>query len=734
MIIFALLERDSHMTYVIFGAVVAGMTWIVARWGSRGAHYSAGEATYIIQPRGMLANRRTRMPVGLWIWEPERDHHWWSSDLYKMIGADFAEDAGIAMLLERVHKSDQTALIETLFRAQHEDGQGRCELRFHVKDQVRRLALEFSERPATKEHGRRVIGSMQDVTDQLTAVQVERVRAAREQRFEAALLKAMRSDEVLHALPDQAAKLLCSMLTRLLECRAASYWLFEKESEELLRMGHQPEDPRLASATRWKRSQVKERAEIFTSGTEENSLTMERVGPGLYAQTTTCLLVPSLASGEPIGTLRLERGPDAQWTDEEMRFAEEVSNLMAQVVMVAKNRQLEAQLRQSQKMESIGQLAGSIAHDFNNMLTSILGYSELLTKEIPSDSPWQSDLREILHSGERAKSLTKQLLTFSRLQPMDQVIVELDLVLTNLEKMLYLVLDDGVDLCIELSADPSFVHVDVALMELVILNLVLNARDSMPQGGTVFVRTSLAQPSTSSEDSKEVVLTVRDTGHGIPPDLIERVFEPFFTTKSRDKGTGLGLSTAYGIVKQSHGDLRLVSSSDQGTVFEIRLPLHTPDSQENQETTSTIDYNPRSADAVLIVEDDISVLRLATRTLREAGYQVLEASNGEQALEASQGFGGEISLLLSDVVMPGISGGEVADAISVNRPDIEVIFMSGFNEDARVRGAVAAHDARYLAKPFTQAELVALTCRALGERRARIGDETGRPSGNMHRK
>lgn len=701
---------------ILLGAGIAGLAWWLGRRSGRKAEPPQPEEQFSIDPPGDVGDPRGNAPVGFWIWEPESDQHWWSSDLYRMVGVPMETDAGITVLTEAVHPRDESALLETLRRAQHEDGRGRCEVRFMVRDRQRRLALEFSERPATDGHARRIVGSMQDVTDEVTAVQVERVRAAREQRFEAALLRAMRAEEVLHSDPPAAARLLCAMTSRLLECLAVSFWLRDRDSGVLTLVASEPEDPHNLVHWNWTCVRPKERSEIMVADPKHNSMLSVRVGPGLQRGTGTCLLVPSRASGEQIGTLRLERTGNGDWADDEIRFAEEISNLMAQVVMVAKNRQLELQLRQSQKMESIGQLAGAVAHDFNNLLTTILGYSELISESLEQDSPYQDDVREIMRSGERAKSLTKHLLAFSRLQPMDQVAVELNEVLTGLKKMVSLVLDERVQLDMDLQASPSTVRVDLALCEQVILNLALNARDSMPTGGTLTIRSYLSQPQLGSPDRAEVVVAVSDTGHGIPAEVRDRIFEPFFTTKPKEKGTGLGLSTAYGIIKQSQGELRLQSTSRQGSCFEIRLPLHLgPVETRKQEPAPN--HAPRiEGETILVVEDIPSVLKLTARSLREAGYHVLEAESGLKALEVCAGHSGTIELLLSDVHMPVLSGGETADRLLTKRPDLGVVFMSGFNDDERVRDAVESHNALYLAKPFTPDQLVELISYALAQR------------------
>lgn len=413
----------------------------------------------------------------------------------------------------------------------------------------------------------------------------------------------------------------------------------------------------------------------------------------------------------------MERTNGVEWSEDETRFAGELAKLLAQVTVVAENRRLEEQLRQSQKMESVGQLAGAIAHDFNNMLTSILGYSELLAGELPADSPLQADVKEIMNSGERAKRLTRQLLAFSRLQPMDLVTVELNGFVANLETMLRMMLDERIELHQDLQASTSRVHVDLALIEQVVLNLVLNSRDAMPNGGNIWLRTHLLRPALGDSGESLVVLSIFDDGHGIPKEAQDRIFEPFFSTKDKHRGSGLGLSTAYGIIKQSGGELALASTSESGTTFEIRLPLHTGRVNTEPAIPNSSTGGAIQGETILVVEDEPSVLGLAIRALTEAGYDVLEARCGDEALEVSAAYDGPIHLLLSDVVMPGLSGGETADRLLASRPELVIVFMSGFNDDPQVREAIDKHHADYLRKPFTPSELSAHISRALGRAR-----------------
>lgn len=655
--------------------------------------------------------------VGLWVWEPERDRHWWSNDLYVLIDVPSSAPAGLDVLLQAVHPDDKSALLETLERVRGDHGQGHCEVRFLVAGEQIRVGLEFAERPGSSDSERSIVGSLHDVTDQFTAVQVERQRAEREQRFEAAMLKAVRLEEVLLADTARAAQRLCATAMRMLDCQAVSFWSMNASKSALERIATTPESPDPAPLWTWKSLELKAQPHSLVCDDPWDPAALDQVGPALCNGTTSCLLVPSNASGKQIGTLRLERANSIEWSADDIRFASELTKLLAQVTVAAENRRLGEQLRQSQKMESVGQLAGSIAHDFNNMLTSILGYSELLTGELPEDSPLQADVQEIINSGERAKHLTRQLLAFSRLRPMDQATIELNGFVANQEQMLRMMLDERIELHQDLQASTSLVHVDVSLIEQVVLNLVLNSRDSIPNGGNIWLRTRLQQPALGDAEGSLVVLSISDDGHGIPEDAQDRIFEPFFSTKEKHKGSGLGLSTAYGIIEQSGGELALASTSERGTTFEIRLPLHTGRLSRSPVILNNSTGGAIRGETILVVEDEASVLGLAVRALTEAGYDVLKANCGDEALEVSAAYDGPIHLLLSDVVMPGLSGGQTADRLLATRPELVIVFMSGFNDDPQVREAIDKHHAEYLRKPFTPSELSAHISRALGRAR-----------------
>jgi PAS domain S-box-containing protein len=369
-------------------------------------------------------------------------------------------------------------------------------------------------------------------------------------------------------------------------------------------------------------------------------------------------------------------------------------------------RETEAQLRQSQKLEGIGQLAGGIAHDFNNLLTVINGFSALAMKGLSADDPLRDNLEEIKKAGDRAASLTRQLLAFSRKQVLQPEILNLDSVVAEMEKMLRRVIGETIDLRAVLEPKLGNVKADPGQIEQIILNLVVNARDSMPAGGKVTIETDnvyldeeYANNHVGVRPGDYVMLAVSDTGTGMDEKTQTRIFEPFFTTKELGKGTGLGLSTIYGIVKQSGGNIWVYSEVGRGTTFKIYLPRVNENAQEYRRSSET-EEAPNGTETILLVEDEEMVRRLARQILATQGYQVLEATNGEAALEMCERHQGPIDLLLTDVIMPEISGPELAERLHKLRPELPVLFMSGYTDDAIVHHGVLEEGANFIQKPF----------------------------------
>lgn len=373
---------------------------------------------------------------------------------------------------------------------------------------------------------------------------------------------------------------------------------------------------------------------------------------------------------------------------------------------------LEEQLRQSQKMEAIGRLAGGIAHDFNNLLTPIGGYTKLAMAELSPNHPMYSDLQEIQKAAERAATLTHQLATFSRRQTLNPQVVNLNSILLNLDKMLRRLIGEHIELVTLPAADLGSVKVDPSQFEQVLVNLAVNARDAMPDRGKLILETSNvtlgqydALRHTRLVPGDYVQLTVSDTGIGMTKEVKAHLFEPFFTTKEKGKGTGLGLSTCYGIVQQSSGYIWAYSEPGQGTTFKIYLPRveETPIVQPRREKERSL---PHGNETVLLVEDEPLVRRFAYRVLREQGYTVLEAANGDDALRVVQEFTGEeIHLLFTDVVMPQMGGKELADQLKLLRPNIKVLFTSGYTDNAIVHHGVLNPGFSFLEKPFSPTDL-----------------------------
>ncbi len=386
-------------------------------------------------------------------------------------------------------------------------------------------------------------------------------------------------------------------------------------------------------------------------------------------------------------------------------------------------KQLEEQLRQSQKMEAIGQLAGGVAHDFNNLLAVIQGNAELALMASRLDEKTREFLTEITKATDRAATLTRQLLAFGRKQALRLEPINLNDVIGNLSKMLHRVIGEDIRLQCSYSG-PSFVQADVGMMEQVILNLVVNSRDAMPQGGALHIQTKAVQIgnvtfqlSSEARSGEFICLSVADTGAGIAPENLGRIFEPFFTTKEVGKGTGLGLATVYGIVKQHHGWVNVTSRLGAGTTFEVFLPATPPPVIAPGVALAETPLR-RGTERILLVEDDRDVRLVTRRTLESFGYQVTEAASGRKALELWQRHAGELDLLLTDIVMPdGMTGYELADQLRAQCPQLRVVFASGYslNVTGKDTEFIRRRSKYFLEKPYHTQGLITTIRRCLDE-------------------
>jgi signal transduction histidine kinase len=373
-------------------------------------------------------------------------------------------------------------------------------------------------------------------------------------------------------------------------------------------------------------------------------------------------------------------------------------------------RKSEEQLRQSQKLEAVGRLAGGIAHDFNNLLSVILSYAEMLIVDRSVSARGRAELEEIKRAGERAADLTRQMLAFSRQQVLEAKIIDLNDILANLHKMLGRVLGEDIELKLLPARQLGLVLADPGQLEQVIMNLVVNARDAMPQGGKLTIATSnveldhtYAKEHLGVTPGPYVLLSVSDTGVGMDKAMQARIFEPFFTTKERGKGTGLGLSTVFGIVKQSGGNLLVYSEPGLGATFKIYLPQAQGEQMAVPARSATA--VTRGTETILLVEDEDQVRSVASGVLGRAGYHVLEARSPGEAILACEQHPVRIDLLLTDVVMPNMSGRLLAERISSLRPDIRVLFMSGYTDDAILHHGVLDSGVAFLQKPLTPVAL-----------------------------
>lgn len=370
-------------------------------------------------------------------------------------------------------------------------------------------------------------------------------------------------------------------------------------------------------------------------------------------------------------------------------------------------RHTEDQLRQAQKMEALGLLAGGIAHDLNNVLTAVLGFSEIRLADMAEDDPGRTDLIEIRKAGERAAALTRQLLAFSRKQVLQPKVVDVNALVRGMRSMLRRLIVESVNINLALAGEGCLTLIDSTQLEQIVVNLAINAADAMPRGGQLTIETRNVTLDASYQEQhlplapgEYVILDVTDTGVGIDDATRQRIFEPFFTTKAVGRGTGLGLATVYGIVRQSGGDIVVQSQPGKGASFEIYLPRVTG-VDAAAVTSSSEAASTKGSETVLLVEDEDAVRRLARVILERDGYHVIEASNPREAIQRAEAFGGAIHLLVSDVVMPESDGPPLFEHLASTRPSLRLLYMSGYADDAIVRHGIVVEGAPFLQKPFT---------------------------------
>ncbi len=527
--------------------------------------------------------------------------------------------------------------------------------------------VKFKAAPLDLDHSPRAILVVDDITAQKTA---QDALCESESKFRSFFDNSM------------DAQLLTATDGEILEVNPAACRLFGRSAEEIKRIG--------------RRGLV--------------DLSDPRLGPGLEARRRNGRAHGALNFLRADGTTFEADVVSSIFTDAEGREKTSMTvRDLTELRLAQKERDsLQAQLNQAQRLESVGRLAGGVAHDFNNLLSVILGYSQMMLADCPGDDPRRQALQEIYHAGVRAKDLTRQLLAFSRKQVLEMAAVDINTVVTGFQKLLGRLLGDDIELRMALSPASLTVKADISQLEQVLMNLAVNARDAMADGGVLTIETAPVTLDDAYAGRKPGVIpgdytmiAFSDNGCGMDARTVDMIFEPFFTTKTKEKGTGLGLATTYGIVKQHGGNIWVYSEPDIGTTFKIYLPLL--GASDERAPVAQTDALPEAAGpaTVLLVEDDPAVRKLAARILSSKGYTVIESHNATDAIARAKGYHKPVDLMLTDVIMPEMKGPEVYEAIRHHHPEARVLYMSGYTDDVIVHQGVLKEGVAYIQKPFS---------------------------------
>ena len=581
--------------------------------------------------------------------------------------------------------------------------------------------LQTIKRPILSPEGREqmVLGVAMDITARKLAEDSIRMRSEQILKHQDALheLALATSEDLATSLRN-----IISVSSRTLKSGRASIWIFNSDRTEMtedyfVSTKQTQSEPGSLSKDDCPRyfEALEEYRTLAVYDAKNDPRTQELAVPYLNPKKVVSKLDASIRlNGNIVGVISHEQFDTMRkWTLEEEHFTASIADLISLAMATDERRNLEEQLRHSQKMEAVGVLAGGVSHDFSNLLTVMLVYTDLLLARVRSDPTAVAFLDEIQRAAVRAEALTRQLLAFSRKQVLNPKVLDLNSVIRSMENMLRPMIGEDIQVVTNLAPALSCIKADRGQIEQVLMNLVVNARDAMPSGGRLRVSTANVGPErpntyrAEAADAHFILLTVSDTGIGMDEETLSRIFEPFFTTKSDGKGSGLGLSTVYGIVEQSGGQIEVESHPGDGTTFKIYFPTVSETINEIEAVIPSLTTLPASnRETILLVEDEESLRQAAVHALREQGYKVHDVGNGIDAVRVCDELEGELHLLITDVVMPQMDGRELASYVTKARPNTKILYVSGYAKGAILDKGELEPNSEFLAKPFRLSELL----------------------------